>query len=375
MDAARMFMEALKVDLLKHLAPKPRESDIEKISQDEFKSRFIQRFKDPVFDKFRDAINQMADAAWSANQDAHKAPLTSKAGEGFADPNYNLSDDWRAAKKSVDAAKAYHENPRSKDRILVISGANRNDKTCPGEVSKSRVLAQLAIKTLEAETNCTTELLDLSLITSEYGKMIYPCKGCVSTAMPLCHFPCSCYPNYSLGQVDDWMNDIYPKWIAAHGVMIVTPVYWYQAPSALKLMIDRLVCCDGGNPDPTSTHGKDAQKAKQIELDGWDYPRHLANRMFSVVVHGDAAGVDHLRTSLSSWMQDMRMISAGIDSNIGRYIGYYGPYAKSHEALDKDDDIKIEVQNAAKVLAHAVKAQRLGQLDFENPNLKDPRAK
>ena len=39
--------------------------------------------------------------------------------------------------------------------------------------------------------------------------MIHPCKTCVSTAMPLCHWPCSCYPNHALGQVQDWMNDIY----------------------------------------------------------------------------------------------------------------------------------------------------------------------
>jgi uncharacterized membrane protein YphA (DoxX/SURF4 family) len=62
------------------------------------------------------------------------------------------------------------------------------------------------------------------------------------------------------------MNEIYPLWVAAHGIMIVTPVNWYQPSSSLKLMMDRLVCADGGNPDPTRTHGKDAQKAKEIEL-------------------------------------------------------------------------------------------------------------
>ena len=61
-----------------------------------------------------------------------------------------------------------------------------------------------------------------------------------------------------MGQIHDWMNELYPRWVAAHGVMIVTPVHWYQAPSVLKLMMDRLVCADGGNPDPTSTHGKEA---------------------------------------------------------------------------------------------------------------------
>ena len=67
------------------------------------------------------------------------------------------------------------------------------------------------------------------------------------------------------------MNEIYPRWVAAHGVMIITPVNWYQTTSPLKLMMDRLVCADGGNPDPTTTHGKDAAKAKAIELAGWDY--------------------------------------------------------------------------------------------------------
>jgi len=64
-------------------------------------------------------------------------------------------------------------------------------------------------------------------------KVIHPCKACVSTAMPLCHWPCSCYPNHAVGQVNDWMNEIYPRWVAAHGVMILCPVHWYQAPASL----------------------------------------------------------------------------------------------------------------------------------------------
>ncbi len=47
------------------------------------------------------------------------------------------------------------------------------------------------------------------------------------------------------------MNDVYPLWVEAHGVMIVTPVNWYQTSSPLRLMIDRLVCANSGNPDPT----------------------------------------------------------------------------------------------------------------------------
>ncbi len=64
-------------------------------------------------------------------------------------------------------------------------------------------------------------------------------------------------------------------WVAVHGVMIVTPVSWYQAPSGLKAMMDRLVCADGGNPDPTTTQGKDPAMAKEIELEVRNAARSL----------------------------------------------------------------------------------------------------
>jgi hypothetical protein len=37
--------------------------------------------------------------------------------------------------------------------------------------------------------------------------------------------------------------------------------------------MDRLVCADGGNPDPTTTHGEHAAEAEAVELRGWAYPR------------------------------------------------------------------------------------------------------
>ena len=181
--------------------------------------------------------------------------------------------------------------PAAPARILLINASSRSEHTCPGEMSKTFRLARDRAAELEA-AGIEVDLLDLSRLTAEYGRVIYPCKACVSTAMPLCHWPCSCYPNHALGQASDWMNEIYPMWVAAHGMMIVAPVNWYQAPSALKLMMDRLVCADGGNPDPTSTAARTPERAKALELAGWPYPRHLAGRLFSVVVHGDAAGVE-----------------------------------------------------------------------------------
>jgi multimeric flavodoxin WrbA len=83
------------------------------------------------------------------------------------------------------------------------------------------------------------------------------------------------------------MSDICPMWVAAHGVLIITPVNWFQVSSPIKLMMDRLVCADGGNPDPTRTQGKHAALAKQIELEDWPYEQQLKGRLFSVIVHGD----------------------------------------------------------------------------------------
>ena len=181
---------------------------------------------------------------------------------------------------------------------------------------------------LEAE-DIEVDVLDLSLRTSDYDRPIHPCKACVSTAMPLCHWPCSCYPNHSLRQTNDWMNEIYEKWVAAHGILIVTPVYWYQTPAVLKLMIDRLVCADGGNPDPTTTHGKQVEEAKALELAGWGYPKHLQDRACGLIVHGDVAGIDGTRRGLSDWLDWMGLIAAGSFARLDRYIGYFESYAES----------------------------------------------
>lgn len=341
----------------------------------EFERRLRRRFYDPAFETKEAEIEAIVETAFQAYKENRKAPRTHKAGAGYADPDYDLSDEWRAASAAVAAAERQQKQPGGRSRILLINGSSRSDQTCPGEMSKSYRLAQIARAIFDHARDVEADFLDLSHLASEYGRVIYPCKACVSTAMPLCHWPCSCYPNHGLGQTGDWMNEIYPRWAAAHGVMIVTPVHWYQAPSTLKLMIDRLVCADGGNPDPTSTGGKDPLKAKQLEAKGWPYPRHLAGRVFSVVVHGDAAGAETLRRALSDWLSDMGLIAAGHSALLDRYVGYYEPYATSHDALDADEALQEEVRNAARTLVNAVDAMRRGAMPKADAMLQDPRPK
>ncbi len=346
----------------------------EMLSRAEFQLRFREPFADPVYRSEQAALERVEEIAWNAYQKERKQPLKHKAGPGFADPDYELSDEWRAARDRVRAADARQKDAGSPSRVLVIAGASRNDGTCPGEMSKTFRLAKIIAEVIAGQ-GIDVDFLDLSLISSEYARHIHPCKGCVSTAMPLCHWPCSCYPNHGLGQENDWMAEIYERWAAAHGVVIVTPVHWYQVPSVLKLMIDRLVCADGGNPDPTTTHGKDAEKAKAVELAGWPYPKHLAGRTYGLVVHGDVAGIEGVRRALSDWLDWMGLIDAGVQARLDRYIGYYEPYATSHDTLDADTAVQEEVRNVARAVARAVGELRAGTLSQPDAELPRPRPK
>jgi multimeric flavodoxin WrbA len=282
--------------------------------------------------------------------------------------------DWIAARAAIDAAKLLHRDPVGPARLLLINGSPRSEHTCPGEASKTWRLTEIAREAVEAG-GAHVEVLDLSRLASECGRRIHPCKACFSTAAALCHWPCSCYPNYAEGQAQDWMNEIYPMWVRAHGILIVTPVHWYQASSPLKLMIDRLVCADGGNPDPTLTQGKKAQLAKELELAGWPYPQHLRGRHFAVVSHGDVEGAEGVRRAVGDWLSFMSLRPAGRMSQLDRYIGYWEPYATSHEALDRNEAMQEEVRNAARALLAQVGAAREGRLGDPEEGLGRPRPK
>jgi multimeric flavodoxin WrbA len=345
------------------------------LSRTEFRARFLAQFADPAFGSLAEELERIEAVAWDAYAESRKAPRTRRAGPEFEDPDYELSTDWLAARDAIGKAQERHDDASAPPRILLINGSSRSEHTCPGEMSKSYRLVEIARDCLAKAGGIEIEILDLSRLASEYGRNIHPCKACFSTAPALCHWPCSCYPNHALGQTQDWMNDIYPLWVAAHGVMIVTPVNWYQVSSPLKLMMDRLVCADGGNPDPTRTHGKDARRAKELELEGWAYPRHLAGRLFSVVVHGDVEGTENLRRILSDWLSFMQLLPAGPMAELDRYIGYWKPYAVSHAELDADLALQEEVRNAARTLLEAVKAKRAGTLVTAGATLRPPRQK
>ena len=74
--------------------PRTGQAD-EKIDRQEFHLRFYGSFGHPDFDKVSDALAQVEEVAWRAYVDGKKPARTEKAGPGFADPDYDLSVEWR----------------------------------------------------------------------------------------------------------------------------------------------------------------------------------------------------------------------------------------------------------------------------------------
>ncbi|MNR27012.1 hypothetical protein D3C85_1442620 [compost metagenome] len=76
--------------------------------------------------------------------DGRKAPFTVRAGDGYADPEYPLSVEWKATRDALEQAERRQKDPASLSRVLVVIGSSRNDGSCPNEISKSWRLARLA---------------------------------------------------------------------------------------------------------------------------------------------------------------------------------------------------------------------------------------
>ena len=93
------------------------------------------------------------------------------------------------------------------------------------------------------------------------------------------------------------------------------------------------------------------------------------------MVHGDVSGIEAVRRALADWLDWMGLIDAGERSQLDRMLGYYAPYATSHEALDADTGLQEDVRNVARALAEAVAALREGRLSMTGAALRMPRPK
>jgi multimeric flavodoxin WrbA len=177
-------------------------------------------------------------------------------------------------------------------RVLLIAGSQRRLHSCPGMDSKARFLMQRMAAKLPAGWQ-----VDSEDIGNEHEKSrIQPCNGCVSSAAPLCVWPCNCYGPKSETQPDlMWNLDLYGRLARTDAWAFIGPMNWYGPTSGFKLMFDRLVCMNGGNPRPDLIDKKGTLKAQALERsDLWHdlSKNHLEGRTAAFFCYGDEGGPD-----------------------------------------------------------------------------------
>ncbi len=118
-----------------------------------FRARYLERFSDPRFLVEAAAIERSEEIAWRNYRDARKAPFTEPAGEGYVDPNYELSTEWKSTRRRLLDAAERQRDIAGPLRLLVVCASPRNDGTRPGEVSKTWRHAQIVGDTASNECN------------------------------------------------------------------------------------------------------------------------------------------------------------------------------------------------------------------------------
>ena len=71
----------------------------------------------------------------------------------------------------------------------------------------------------------------------------------------------------------------------------------------------------------------------------------------------------------------MDLVPAGVPAELDRYIGYWEPYATSHEALDEDRRSRTKSAMPPGTLFEAVQARKAGKLISSGDDLDQPRQK
>lgn len=144
---------------------------------------------------------------------------------------------------------------------------------------------------------------------------IQSCNACVSTSMALCVWPCNCYEKNSRWEPDlMWNLDLYSRLDLADAWVIIGPINWYAPTSNLKLMFDRLVCMNGGNPREELIEHKDAELAKKLQhAPEWEELslNHLEGRTAGFFCYGGGDELDEQGLACFGWLRE-RGFSGGI---------------------------------------------------------------
>ena len=337
------------------------------LERDAFRQRFMQAFFDPAYRAESEALARLEQIAWDAYREGRKAPVTRKAGDGFADPEYELSVEWRETRDKLIAAQQAWARPETPSRVLLVCGSARNDGTCPGEISKTFRLVQLAREVLQAE-GIEVDLLDLSLChlrlrpahPSLQGLRVHG-HAAVPLALQLLSQSRRA-PDRRLDERD--LRDVGARprrHPADAGVLVpgAEPAQADDGPAGLRR-----------RRQPRSHQHARQEAAKRPKR--WNsragtipstWPAALMAWWCTATWPASRACGARCATGWTGWGWWMRARRARLD----RYIGYFQPYALSHEALDADIAVQEEVRNVARSVAAAVRELRAGRLSAPGP--------
>jgi hypothetical protein len=109
-------------------APRKGQGDV-KLTREEFRRRLGERFYDPAFDAVRPEIDRILDVAWDGYDEYRKSPRKQRAGDGFAEPGFELPVEWLQARAAILAAAERQRDATLPSRFLLICGAARHDQT------------------------------------------------------------------------------------------------------------------------------------------------------------------------------------------------------------------------------------------------------
>ena len=177
-------------------------------------------------------------------------------------------------------------------KILIIAGSQRRLNSCPGMDSKARALMHRMVGRMPPGWQ-----VDHEDIGNEHGKpKIQACNACVSSSMALCVWPCNCYGPDSDHQPDLlWNLHLYERLARADAWAFIGPINWYAPTTNFKLLFDRLVCMNGGNPRPDLIEKKNTLLAQALERSpqwGELSKNHLEGRTAGFFCYGDLGGAD-----------------------------------------------------------------------------------
>ena len=120
------------------------------LTKEQFRERFFARYYDPAFDGVKAELEKVFEKAWDGYIVYRKSPRKNAAGTGYADPKFELPIEWLEARAAIEAAEKRQKDPKSPSRILIVNGSTRSEHTCPGEISKTRRLAQQSRPTVSS---------------------------------------------------------------------------------------------------------------------------------------------------------------------------------------------------------------------------------